>query len=117
MNTGDAGNLEGHMFSEDSRVYIHEHPSITNLNTAAHSFPQCNTGCMASSAKQVLFESQRLTVVSVSPINLYLKTSPQTAAISGEQMVEWMCSNESQGSAPCFNTLIMNTEKKSLGGL
>lgn len=27
-------------------------------------------------------------------------------------MVEWMCSNESQGYAPCFNTLIMNIEKK-----
>jgi len=27
-------------------------------------------------------------------------------------MVEWMCSNESQGYAPSFNTLIMNIEKK-----
>lgn len=87
-------------------------PASANLNTAAHSFPQCNNGCMASSAKQVLFESQRLAVVSVSPINLYLRRGPQTAEISGEQMVEWMCSNESQGFAPCFNTLIMNTEKK-----
>ncbi len=57
-----------------------------NLNTAAHSFPQCNTECMTSSAKQVLFESQRLTVIS--PINLYLRSGSQTAEVSGEQMVE-----------------------------
>lgn len=88
-----------------------------NLNTAAQSSPDCNTGSMASMAKQVLFEIQRLIVVSISSINLYLKTGLLTAEISGEQMVEWICSNESQGYAPCFNTLIMNIEKKSPRGL